>query len=235
VVALLVSTALHFAFFCFFPPSNKFELKSEPRFTVLLLQEKSVNGVASKKKDVTHKSLKHTEALKKVKKVHHLVRQKHQTIHKHQQQSISIKTDTPNIEKTSPKVVKKSRTFKEIEETNQAVKEQHSPPSKQPDGQIQYFQKKQKEEASRSASIPQHIQAQMLSYIHYPRVARRRGWEGRAELQLYISSQHIEHIEVAQSTGHDLLDKAAMHGLVSMTMITLKDGMYRLPVVFRLQ
>jgi len=233
VVALLLSTALHFAFFCFFPASNKLEVKPKPRFTVSLLQEKSVNGVIRKKEYSTHKPLKHTEISKNVKRLNHIEQQKEKTVREHKHESRFTKRNTPSIEKTSQEVVKKARVFKEVEETTQAVKEQHSTPSNQPDGQIQHVQTKQT--TNLSASIPQHIQAQMLSYIHYPRVARRRGCEGRAELQLYISSQHIEHIKLTQSTGYELLDKAAIHGLVSMTMITLKDGMYRLPVVFRLQ
>jgi len=122
---------------------------------------------------------------------------------------------------------KKYKIIKKIEEKQE--KELNFP--KKNLQKVKVIQQKQ----NTSQTIPQNIQAQMLSHVHYPRLARRRAWQGEAELQLYVSSQHIEHVEIIQSTGYSILDKAAVHGLVSMTMITLDDGMYRIPVVFKLQ
>lgn len=46
---------------------------------------------------------------------------------------------------------------------------------------------------------------------HYPALAKRNGWEGKVLLRLYVSSDgRVRKVEVAQSSGHEVLDGAAV-------------------------
>jgi TonB family protein len=85
------------------------------------------------------------------------------------------------------------------------------------------------------AVVPMHVQRQLLARVHYPRVARRHGWQGRVELQLDIRQQSIQEISTLVSSGRPVLDRAARRGLKQVGYIALADGLYRMPVTFRLQ
>jgi len=89
--------------------------------------------------------------------------------------------------------------------------------------------------ASSGAVIPRHIQKTILAQVHYPKRARRHGWQGRAEFQFNVQQKTIHKITMLASTGHPLLDRAARRGLTSVNQIPLSNGLYRMPVVFRLQ
>ena len=84
-------------------------------------------------------------------------------------------------------------------------------------------------------AVPQGVQARILAQVHYPRLARRHGWQGRAEFQLDIQQQSIHAVTLLASTGYPVLDRAAHRGLNAIHMIPLSNGLYRMPVVFRLQ
>ncbi len=83
--------------------------------------------------------------------------------------------------------------------------------------------------------MPASVQSMLLAHIHYPRRARRHGWQGKGEFQLAIVSQSIRNITMLVSTGHAVLDRAVRRGLASVDHIAIADGQYRLPVEFRLQ
>jgi len=83
--------------------------------------------------------------------------------------------------------------------------------------------------------MPASAQSMLLASIHYPRLARRHGWQGKGVFQLAIVSQSIRNITMLGSTGHAILDRAARLGLASVDHIPVVDGKYRLPVEFRLQ
>jgi len=85
------------------------------------------------------------------------------------------------------------------------------------------------------ATLAAGVQAMLLANIHYPRQARRHGWEGAGEFQLDIDSQSIRNITMLVSTGHAILDRAARRGLTGIDRVPIADGRYRLPVEFRLQ
>jgi len=89
--------------------------------------------------------------------------------------------------------------------------------------------------ASSGAVIPRHIQKTILAQVHYPKRARRHDWQGRAEFQFNVQQKTIHKITMLASTGHPLLDRAARRGLTSVNQIPLSNGLYRMPVVFRLQ
>ncbi len=51
-------------------------------------------------------------------------------------------------------------------------------------------------------------------YFQYPRLARKRGWQGTVELGLHISSSgKLSNIRVMQSSGYRVLDLAAIKSL----------------------
>jgi len=83
--------------------------------------------------------------------------------------------------------------------------------------------------------VPDRVQKNIFTYVRYPRLARRRGWEGRAEFQLNVRKQAIQNIVLLASSGHHILDKAAKHGIEKARHIPLSDGNYLLPVEFHLQ
>ena len=83
--------------------------------------------------------------------------------------------------------------------------------------------------------VPTALQAQMLAHVRYPRVARRHGWQGRAEFELRIYQQNVDRVTLLASTGFPLLDQAARRGLVSARDLPLSNGRYRMPVVFALR
>jgi len=85
------------------------------------------------------------------------------------------------------------------------------------------------------SSMPASAQSILLANIHYPRRARRHGWQGKGEFQLAIDSQSIRNITMLVSTGHAILDRAVRRGLASVDHIAIADGQYRLPVEFRIQ
>jgi len=83
--------------------------------------------------------------------------------------------------------------------------------------------------------LPQSIQQQIMAEVHYPLQARRRGWQGKAEFQLDVQQQGIQHVIMLASSGYPILDRAAQRGIAAVTRLPLSNGMYRLPIVFRLQ
>jgi len=83
--------------------------------------------------------------------------------------------------------------------------------------------------------VPQAVQQRILTHVHYPRQARRHGWQGRAEFELNIQQQSIHAVTLLASTGFPILDRAAERGLAAVDRIPLSNGLYRMPIVFHLQ
>ncbi len=85
------------------------------------------------------------------------------------------------------------------------------------------------------AQVPAAVQSIILAKVDYPRQARRRGYEGKAEFRFDVSRQAVQQVSMLVSSGYPVLDKAARKGLLSVGSLPLNDGSYRLPVIFRLQ
>lgn len=83
--------------------------------------------------------------------------------------------------------------------------------------------------------VPGDVRRMIMTRIGYPRMARRRGWEGIAMFRLDVREQKLARLDLAASTGHDLLDAAAMRGIRAVERLPLANGLYDLPVEFRLQ
>jgi protein TonB len=76
---------------------------------------------------------------------------------------------------------------------------------------------------------------------HYPQIAQEEGWEGRAVLRVHVdASGHPISVELHQSSGHDVLDKAALAATRQWTFVPAKrgatpiDGWVDVPLDFRL-
>lgn len=84
------------------------------------------------------------------------------------------------------------------------------------------------------------------AYLHnppprYPQIAQEEGWEGRAVLRVHVdASGHPISVDIHQSSGHDVLDKAALAATRQWTFVPAKrgatpiDGWVDVPLDFRL-
>lgn len=96
--------------------------------------------------------------------------------------------------------------------------------------------------SSSAASLAAHIKLELARHFNYPPQAVRRGWQGIVLLGFRIGIDgDIEAIHVAQSSGHALLDHAALGALSKIHKVSLDNGQLRaaldlqLPVVYRLE
>ncbi len=95
--------------------------------------------------------------------------------------------------------------------------------------------------ASASARMSPTYQSRSNPQPTYPRVARRRGWQGTTVLAVQVSEKgEADQVTVEQSSGYRLLDRAAADtvrrwqfqpGRIGQTTVAM---MVRVPVVFRL-
>lgn len=54
----------------------------------------------------------------------------------------------------------------------------------------------------------------LRKYFYYPRLARKKGWQGKVKLELRVEgSGHLSHIRLIQSSGYASLDDAALKSL----------------------
>jgi len=83
--------------------------------------------------------------------------------------------------------------------------------------------------------VPEEVQQMILTHIGYPRRARRHGWHGRVTFDLDIRARKLAKLDLYHSSGFEVLDRAAMSGIRAVGTLPLSDGLYRLPVEFRLQ
>lgn len=78
--------------------------------------------------------------------------------------------------------------------------------------------------------------AALSQEMFYPREAVERGLEGRAILLLHLdASGRIQSAEVASSSGHAILDDAALQAVHRITSIAGSARQVLLPVDFRLE
>lgn len=76
----------------------------------------------------------------------------------------------------------------------------------------------------------------------YPRLARQRGWEGLVALRVRISAVGaVENVSVEQSSGHGVLDQAALAAVKTWRFRPAQEGrravagVARVPIEFRLR
>ncbi|WP_157821330.1 TonB family protein [Mariprofundus ferrinatatus] len=84
-------------------------------------------------------------------------------------------------------------------------------------------------------AMPADVEQMILTQISYPRQARRKGWQGKATFHLNVREQKLAKLDLFHSSGYELLDRAAMRGIQAVGKLPLANGLYSLPVEFRLQ
>jgi protein TonB len=99
-------------------------------------------------------------------------------------------------------------------------------------------------ERSPATVTPASFQA---AYLHnpgpaYPALARSRRWEGTVRLRVKVSTEgHCEHAEIQESSGHELLDEAALEAVGRWRFVPAKRGdtpissWVVVPIAFKLQ
>jgi protein TonB len=93
------------------------------------------------------------------------------------------------------------------------------------------------EEAARQAKTISRVRGQVLNQLGYPAIARRRGWCGKLVLGFVLCADgSVENLVVLKSSGHGILDRAAMQAVVKTAPFS---GGYpktevRLPINFQL-
>jgi protein TonB len=93
------------------------------------------------------------------------------------------------------------------------------------------------------AALLSQIKQQVMTNLDYPLRARRQGWQGQVLLDFRVGETGaLDHIQLAQSSGHVLLDRSALRALGLVQRITLPADypaglvlQLQLPVIFRLQ
>ncbi|HED15681.1 MAG TPA: energy transducer TonB [Gammaproteobacteria bacterium] len=108
---------------------------------------------------------------------------------------------------------------------------------------------KQPPETTPQPAVPVYsqLQAALQSRLrfnrHYPRSAIRRGWEGRVDLAVQIDTQgQIGIIRILRSSGHNLLDQAAIQSIEGLARLPEADILLdqqaieiTIPVIYKLE
>ncbi len=82
----------------------------------------------------------------------------------------------------------------------------------------------------------QHAQTALSKHLFYPAAAIAQGLEGDAVLLLTLDSGgQIQSVEIAKSTGHAMLDEAAMDATRHIGVLPGNPRQTLLPVSFRLR
>ncbi|MEW5757787.1 MAG: TonB family protein [Pseudomonadota bacterium] len=101
-------------------------------------------------------------------------------------------------------------------------------------------------DAERQAMAKEQLRTRLIrlldAHFTYPHLARKHGWEGEVLLSFQVThSGVIEHIQISRSSGHGVLDKAAMAALGKIQQVdtgqlhlTWETLEMDLPVIYRL-
>ncbi len=134
------------------------------------------------------------------------------------------------------KAVKEEQIAAQSEEKNAAsTLQSRATASDTPDIQENQPASEAEQAASELGQVSNMILSTVLAKVSYPSQARRKGWEGEAQLQFSIHSHVVKDINLSLSTGHPILDQAAYKALASVSNLPLNDGRYWLPIIFRIE
>jgi len=96
------------------------------------------------------------------------------------------------------------------------------------------------DEAKLRVAMSTALRHDLQRYFRYPPLARRMGWQGEVWLRFDLHGDGaIATIQVARSSGYDLLDEDAVHTLQQIAHLTtappgrLLQGL-EIPVIYRL-
>jgi len=79
----------------------------------------------------------------------------------------------------------------------------------------------------------------LAEHFHYPMQARRHGWQGEVVLELHLERDgRIHDTRIARSSGHGVLDRAALKALAKIERLEHKSARgftLQIPVIYRLE
>ncbi|MCW8828622.1 MAG: energy transducer TonB [Gammaproteobacteria bacterium] len=83
------------------------------------------------------------------------------------------------------------------------------------------------------------IQQALVHHFSYPLLARKRGWQGEVVLAFRLESDgRILDARIASSSGHGVLDRAALKSLTKVERLeheTAHSFTLQIPVIYRLE
>lgn len=89
------------------------------------------------------------------------------------------------------------------------------------------------------SALTQQLQRALKRYFNYPLLARRRGWQGEVVVSFTLGlGGKIMDLRIATSSGHNLLDRAALTTLRKIERIATAPQYkhsFELPVIYQLQ
>ena len=99
--------------------------------------------------------------------------------------------------------------------------------------------------ATREASRPGHFFRRSIRFScrsapieeakRYPRAARRMGIEGKTVVRFKLKpGGQVEAVEVAESSGSDILDKASVETVREAAPLPYKEGWLKVGIVFKI-
>lgn len=101
---------------------------------------------------------------------------------------------------------------------------------------------KEQQAATKHAEIEARLRTDLARYFEYPVIAQRRGWEGQVVLRFMVAPEgRLEQIQIAKTSGYDVLDQAARRALERVERLQDTAGALgghvemELPVIYRLQ
>jgi len=220
LAAMCAAIGLHALLFTLFPSQNRLILHTpEGELHVELLAKKTASPAPAIAREKNASTTPHTDEVA-------IKAQPKPQIQK--PSKITAQQHVPTVIQIATKTYKKTDTVqKQVAETEPATTERSEAST--------VAEQLQKQSSPVTTMVPQDIQKTILAQVHYPKRARRHGWQGRAEFQFNVYQQNIHEIIMLASSGHPILDRAARKGLTSVNQIPLSNGLYRIPVVFRLQ
>lgn len=91
------------------------------------------------------------------------------------------------------------------------------------------------------AKLLTQIKTKFTKHFDYPRIAQRKGWQGKVLLAFNINKQgNISDIHIKNSSGYVVLDQAAQHSLSQIQNITINNWpfnikqAFNLPIIYKL-
>lgn len=84
-----------------------------------------------------------------------------------------------------------------------------------------------------------HIRLELGRHFSYPMLARKRGWQGEVLLAFQLAADgRIHDARIARSSGHGVLDRAALKALDKVTPLehhAPASLTLQIPVIYRLE
>jgi protein TonB len=76
--------------------------------------------------------------------------------------------------------------------------------------------------------LQQALRRSLVARFFYPGIARRKGWQGQVKVQLRVEADgHLTNVRVLQTSGHAILDRAAVDTIREISLIPEAGGWLR--------